>query len=88
MDIYRIDLEDYSHRHVKQIHVFGSTRSNILEDEIAGCVLSPLVYSTMRLCMVNWKTGQYAIIDTGIPVNSFQCSVLLSRDSQTYIVNH
>lgn len=77
MDVYRIDLEDYTHRHIKRMEIQGEVRSNMLEDEIAGCVVSSWGSGPMDLYMVNWKTGKTAIIKTGIQVSDV-ASVLLT----------
>jgi hypothetical protein len=68
MDVYRIDLGNHSYRHVKRINVHGEARSNVLEDEIAGCVMASW-WTSMKLYMVNWKTGKSAIIDTKLSVS-------------------
>lgn len=69
MDVFRIDLGEHTCNHVQRVKVLGHVRSNILEDEIAGCVISPWDTGTMKLYMLNWKTGKFVVIETGLPVS-------------------
>ncbi len=70
MDVYRIELIETSCRLVTTTPTPGNIRSNFLEDDIAGCIISsPGDVPTFVVEVVNWRTGKWAIIKTGVPVS-------------------
>lgn len=67
MEVHRINLDGLSHRYITTIPVLGVVRSNILEDDIAGCIVNgPSMFFYIHV--VDWRTGLSAIINTGIKV--------------------
>jgi hypothetical protein len=67
MEIHRIEFVDSAHRMVKEVSTRGHVHSNFLEDELAGCILSS-GGPTYDIVVVNWRTGKFAKINTGIEV--------------------
>ncbi|KAG8784979.1 hypothetical protein FRC15_002233 [Serendipita sp. 397] len=64
--IYRIVLGDGTSQLVSETPAPGWVRSNFIEDDIAGCVLTQGAGSQLMLHIVNWRSGKRAFIDTGI----------------------
>ena len=70
MDVYRIESTETSLRLASTTPTAGHIRSNFLEDDIAGCIISsPGGSSTFIVQVVDWRTGKWAIIKTGVPVS-------------------
>jgi hypothetical protein len=67
MDVYRIDAKETSWRLASTTPTAGIIRSNFLEDDIAGCITWPS--GDLIVQVVDWRTGKWAIIKTGVPVS-------------------
>ncbi|PVG02435.1 hypothetical protein CPB86DRAFT_780383 [Serendipita vermifera] len=66
IEIHRIDLKTASSSLIKIESAVGWVRSNFLEEDIAGCVLTDDRNGTLKMYLVNWRTKKSAVIDTGV----------------------
>ena len=66
MEVYRITFEPMECTSVMLIGVPGWVRSNILEDDLVGCITTDVATRTLKMHVANWRTDKWVIIDTEI----------------------
>jgi hypothetical protein len=68
MEIHRIDLKSETSSLIKIDPAVGWVRSNFLEEDIAGCIITDRWGESLKVHLVNWRTKKSATIDTMILV--------------------